>query len=321
MLSYILFIIGLVILLKGADYLVDGSAALAKKLGMPTLIIGLTIVALGTSMPELIISIFSAVKGTTEITLGNILGSNIANTLLILGVIAIIRPVHLPRSTVWKEIPFSLLAAVVLFFAGADRLVSKLKISSLTRGDGLICLIMLLIFGYYIYEAMKKKGTQLETKKIEIKDLEFKAIMLLIIGGLILLYFGGRWTVNGVIKIASDLGLSRFLISATIIALGTSLPELVTAVVAIRKKSADLAIGNVVGSNIFNIFLILGITAAIRPIFVPQELTFDMLFLIGITFLLFVFMFGPKKATLERWHGVTFLFLYAFYIYFIIKRG
>ena len=279
----ILFIIGLIFLVKGADYLVDGSASLAKRLGMPTLIIGLTIVAFGTSMPEFIVNVFSAINGDTNIALGNILGSNIANISLILGLVAIIKPIHLPRSTVWKEIPFSLLAASILFLASADRLISKLELSALTRGDGLICLLMFAVFIHYIFEAIKKKGTQLETKKIEIKKYKPGVIALMIIGGMILLYFGGQWTVNGAVKIARALGLSTFLVSATIIALGTSLPELVTAIVAIRKKSADLAIGNTIGSNIFNIFLILGITAAIKPIFVPQRLVFDMLFSIGIS--------------------------------------
>lgn len=317
----ILFIIGLIFLVKGADYLVDGSASLAKRLGMPTLIIGLTIVAFGTSMPEFIVNVFSAINGDTNIALGNILGSNIANISLILGLVAIIKPIHLPRSTVWKEIPFSLLAASILFLASADRLISKLELSALTRGDGLICLLMFAVFIHYIFEAIKKKGTQLETKKIEIKKYKPSVIALMIIGGMILLYFGGQWTVNGAVKIARALGLSTFLVSATIIALGTSLPELVTAIVAIRKKSADLAIGNTIGSNIFNIFLILGITAAIKPIFVPQRLVFDMLFLIGITFLFFIFMFIGKKSILERWQGVIFIFLYIFYLYYIIKRG
>jgi cation:H+ antiporter len=329
MIEYILFVLGIVLLIKGADYLVKGSSSLAKKLGIPTLIIGLTIVALGTSTPELVVNILAALKGSTEVAFGNIIGSNIANILLVLGIVAIICPIKVKSSTIWKEIPFALLGVVVLFVASNYFLIDKITINSLTRVSGIIFLCFFLIFIYYAFGLAKRHKVQLDQGKKEVikhQDIDIEkhkniTIFLMVLGGLIGLYFGGKWVVEGAIFMAQQLGLSEFLISVTIIALGTSLPELVTGITAAKKKDTELAVGNSVGSNIFNIFWILGITAIIAPIAIPNFINLDIVFLGIATFLLFLSLFIGKKHELERWQGYVFVILYIAYIAFIIIRG
>lgn len=250
---------------------------------------------------------------------GNIIGSNIANILLVLGIVAIICPIKVKHSTVWKEIPFALLAVIVLFIVSNYLLIDKINITSLTRVSGLVMLCFFGIFIYYTIELAKRNKAQLEDKKMEIVRSKNYTIFLMILVGLVALYFGGKWVVEGAVFIAQQFGLSEFLISATVVAIGTSLPELVTGITAARKKDVDLAIGNSVGSNIFNIFWILGITALIAPVIIPSFINLDMLILA--TFLLFLFLFIGKRHELERWQGILFLILYLAYIVFIIIRG
>lgn len=321
MIEYILFVIGIIILIKGADYLVEGSSSLAKKLKVPTLVIGLTIVAFGTSMPELIVNIIAALNGSTEVAFGNIIGSNIANILLVLGVVAIINPIKVERPTIWKETPFALLAVVVLFVVSNYLLIDKINITSLTRVSGLIMLCFFVIFIYYTINLAKNSKKQLGSKELEIKRPSNLKIFLMIFGGLVSLYFGGKWVVEGAVLIAQQFGLSEFLISATIIAIGTSLPELVTGINAARKKDTGLAVGNSVGSNIFNIFWILGVTALIAPITIPSFINSDIILLGIVSFLLFISLFIGKKHELERWQGWMFVLLYVAYIVFIVLRG
>jgi len=321
MLEVILFFVGIALLIKSADFLVEGSSSFAKKLGVPTLMIGLTIVAFGTSMPELIVNIIAAIKGSTEVAFGNIIGSNIANILLVLGLTAIICPIKIQHSTVWKEIPFALLAVIVLFVVSNHVLIDKINVSSLTRVGGIIMLCFFIIFIYYAVELAKRNKAQLEDKKMKIVKRKNFAIVLMILGGLVGLYLGGKWTVEGAIFIAQQLGLSEFLISATIIAVGTSLPELITGITAAKKKDVDLAVGNVVGSNIFNIFWILGITSIIAPIIIPAFINIDIIILMAVTFLLFLFLFIGKRHELERWQGFIFIALYLAYLAFIGIRG
>jgi cation:H+ antiporter len=321
-LEYILLAIGILFLVKGADLLVSGSSTLAKKFKIPTLIIGLTIVAFGTSLPELVVNVFAALNGTTEVAFGNIIGSNIANILLVLGILAIIRPIEVESSTVWKQIPFALLGAVVLIIFSNYLLLDSIHLENLTRVSGIIMLCFFAIFIYYVIDLARRSRSKIENKDFDIKVKRkgyIAAIMILV--GLAGLFFGGKWVVEGAVHIAQQFGMSEFLISATIIAIGTSLPELVTGLTATFKKNAELAVGNSVGSNIFNIFWILGITALIAPIIIPQFINFDMIFLILVTFLLFIFMFLGKRHRLDRWQGVLFLLLYMGYIAFIIIRG
>jgi cation:H+ antiporter len=271
MIEYILFVIGIFLLLKGADYLVEGSSSLAKKFGIPTLVIGLTIVAFGTSMPELIVNIIAAVKGSGDIALGNILGSNIANILLILGITAAIASIKVQHSTTWKEIPFSLLAAIVILVFSSVLALDGLAVNSILRSEGIILLLFFGIFLYYVFELTMKNKSKMKDDKLEIKTLSSFKIFLYILAGLVALYFGGTWTVDGAVAIARLFGMSEYFISLTIVAIGTSLPELITSIIAARKHDVDLAVGNIVGSNIFNIFWILGITSLIHPISIPSS--------------------------------------------------
>jgi len=323
----ILFALGIVFLIKGAGYLVEGSSSLAKKLGVSTLVIGLTIVAFGTSMPELIVNIIAAAKNASGVAYGNIIGSNISNILLVLGVTALICNVRARYSTVWKEIPFALLAVLILFVL-SNKIFNGVRVLLLDRADGLILLFFFGIFIYYtnelIYQNKLKKKIKKKKEKIneeKIPKLSNTKIILMILGGLIGLYFGGKWTVGGAVFLAQQFGLSQFLISATVIAIGTSLPELVTSITAALKKNVDLAIGNIVGSNIFNILWILGITSIISPIKIPAFINLDIAILLIVTSLLLLFMFTGKKQQLEKRHGIYFIILYVLYVTFLILRG
>ncbi len=321
MIEYLYLVVGFVFLIKGADFLVEGASSLAKKFGVSSLIIGLTIVAFGTSMPELVVNVIAALNGTAGVAWGNIIGSNLANILLILGIAALILPLTVKRSTVWKEIPFSFLAVVVLTVFANIRLWDDLQVNTLFRTEGIILILFFIIFLYYIFGLTKQNKTEPESKPEPIKDRSGLMIFLMIMAGLAGLYFGGNRIVEGAVVIAKNLGLSEFLISATIIAVGTSLPELITSVVAVRKRNIDLAVGNVVGSNIFNIFWILGLTAVIRPQPFPEMINTDLFILLFATFLLFLFMFIGKRHTLQRWQGGIFIALYAGYLILIISRG
>jgi len=319
--TYLLLALGILFLVKGASFLVDGSSSLAKKLGVPSLVIGLTIVAFGTSMPELLVNIFAALDGSGGVALGNIIGSNISNILLVLGLTALFFPVKIQKRTVRKGIPFVILAAIVLLVVANDLVIGGLSTQSLTRSDGIIMLLFFAIFIYYAYESARNKKEELEDKKIEVKKREHKNSIFLILIGIIGLYFGGQLTVDSAITIAQQLGLSEFLISATIIAIGTSLPELVTSITAAKKKDMDLAVGNIVGSNIFNVFWILGVTTLIAPITIPSFINPDLIFMILVSMLLFFFMFIGRKNEIDRGKGIVFISLYVLYIIFLIIRG
>jgi len=307
----ILFILGFVLLVKGADYLVDGSENIAHRLNVPTLVIGMTIVALGTSLPELVVNIFSALNGVTDIALGNIIGSNIANTFLILGIIALIKPIKAKHSTVWYEIPFNTGAAVLLTLLISDKLIDNTP-NILSRVDGLVLIGFLIVFCIYISFLVKNKRPFKEMEDIE----EGKIWMdvLRIVGGLVALFIGGRWVVSGAITLARFFNISEFVIAATVVALGTSLPELVTALAALKKDHTDLILGNVVGSNILNIVLVLAITTLISPI-PAMSIGKDVMMLILSSFLLMASMFLGRRHTIDRFAGTVFLGMYGVYIF------
>lgn len=314
---YLLFVIGIYLLVKSADLIVDSSSSMAKKLGVSSLVIGLTVVAFGTSLPELVVNVIAAFQGASEVSFGNIVGSNIANILLILGVTALVANVKVKSSTVWKEIPFALLASFV-FFA----LTTKIFFGEgtfLTWNDGVILLALFAMFLYYVFNMAKRDQSHLEDTG-DIHDPNWK-IWLMFVAGLVGIYFGGRFVVDGAVFIAGQLGLSEYLISATIIALGTSLPELVVSVTAALKKNVDLAVGNIVGSNIFNLLWVFGVIALISPMKVPGFIIFDIGVMFLVTLLLFVFMFMWSKNELRKKEGVVFLLLYALYIIYLIVRG
>jgi cation:H+ antiporter len=317
-LTYVLFFVGFAFLIKGADLLVDGASSVAKRMGISSLVIGLTVVSFGTSAPELIVNILASINGNTDIAIGNILGSNIANILLILGVSAMIFPLVVTKGTVWKEIPLSLLAVLAVGFMANDALIDGGVFSGLTRIDGIILIFFFIVFLYYTFGISKAQGSS-EEQEIKVYSLP-KAIFMILLG-LVGLVFGGNWIVEGAVTFAKSFGLSEALIGLTIVAVGTSLPELATSAVAAYKKNPDIAVGNVVGSNIFNIFWILGLSSTIKELPFSQALTTDISMVIFATFLLFIFMFIGKKHTLERWQGAFFVLTYIVYIIFLVYRG
>lgn len=319
MLTYVLFLIGFIFLIKGAYFLVDGASSIARRLNVSDLVIGLTIVAFGTSAPELFVNIIASAKGNTDLAIGNILGSNIANVFLILGISSIIYPLSVTKGTVWKEIPFSLLAAIVLGVMANDHLIDHRNFSALTRIDGLILLSFFTIFLYYSYGIAKEiEGVE---QHVRMEQKSTATSIILMGAGLVGLTLGGKWIVDGAIIIGKNLGMSESLIGLTIVAVGTSLPELATSSVAAYKHNADIAVGNVVGSNIFNIFFVLGISSIIKPLPFRVQDNLDIGTVILSSLLLFLFMFTGKKRSLDRWEGAVFLILYAAYIIFLVFKG
>lgn len=308
---------GVVAIVLSAGWLVEGASSIARRFGVSDLVVGLTIVAFGTSAPELTVNVFSALEGSTDIAVGNILGSNIGNIFLILGISAIIHPLVIQKNTTWKEIPLSLLAAVVLGIVANDKWIDKSTSGNFVSAiDGLVLLAFFTIFLVYTFEIARQQ-TSRETEN-EAKPLAVWKAILYVVFGLLGLYFGGKYFVQGAISVATQLGMSERLIGLTIVAIGTSLPELATSVVAAYKKNADIAVGNVVGSNIFNIFFILGTTALIKPLPFSEASNFDIGATILASLLLFLttMTFGRKK--IDRVEGVVFLLIYAAYLFYII---
>jgi len=315
---FLLLILGFVLLIKGADWLVDGASAVAKRFKIPDIVIGLTIVAFGTSAPELIVNLFASFQGNTEIAIGNIVGSNIANIFLILGVAGIIYPLTVKSNTVWKEIPLSLLAALVLGFMANDALLDGREYSVLSRIDGLILLSFFVIFLYYT--ALVAKNNR-EKSEQAVEEMSFGKSTLFIILGLIGLAAGGKLVVDSAVAMATWVGISQAVIGLTVVAIGTSLPELMTSAIAAFKRKADIAIGNVVGSNIFNIFWILGISAFIRPLPFNPTANIDVIMVVLASFMLFIWMFIGKKHILQRWQSAAFLAVYGLYMVALVMRG
>ena len=314
--TYVLFVFGLYVLVKSADWIVDGSSSLAKKLGVSSLIIGLTVVAFGTSLPELVVNLFAVSESSGDIAFGNIIGSNVANVLFVLGVIAMIGNIRLKRETVWEIVPFALLAAFVLFVLTGSFFGTK---EFLGRDDGLILLSLFGVFLFYIFKVAKIRGKRLNVSSVI--DKSNILITLKLVFGMIGIYFGGKFVVESAVVIALSLGWSEFLISATVIALGTSLPELVVGVVAVLKGNVDLAVGEIVGSNVFNVFWVLGIVPLISPLAIPDFIGFDIGVMFLATLLMFVFMFVGKKHELSKTDGLMFVLFYILYIIYVVVRG
>ena len=317
LLPVVYLILGLVLLIKGADFLVSGAASIARRLRVPDLVIGLTVVAFGTSSPELFVNLLASFRGTTDIAIGNIIGSNIANTLLILGVCALIHPLTVTKGTVWKGIPFSLLAVIVLGITTNDPMLGgSADAAIISRSDGLVLLCFFIIFLYYSFSvATEVPGLETHTPA---KQHRMSVSLLLTAAGLAGLSLGGKWIVDGAAAIALQLGMSEVVVGLTIVAIGTSLPELATSAVAVRRGNVEIAIGNVVGSNIFNIFLVLGISAAVKPLPFPAGGNLDIIVVVFSSLLLFLFMFTGQRRALDRWEGAVFVLMYAAYIIFRI---
>lgn len=313
-----MFVVGFVILIKGADVAIDGASSIAKKFKISNLVIGLTIVAFGTSAPELLVSITSGLKGSTDLAITNVIGSNIANILLILGIAGLIYPLRVERGTAWKEIPFALLGVIVIYLVANDALIDGLSTSAITRIDGLVMLSFFAIFMYYAYGISKITGPE-EKNTTKIYG-TMKSLVFLVLGfaGLVL---GSEWVVSGAVYIAGSFGLSESLIGLTIVAIGTSLPELAASAMAAYKGNSDIAIGNVVGSNIFNSFFVLGLASTITPLSFSPEINIDIVICIIVTLILFSALFVGKKHHIERWQAAFFICFYIGYIIYLVMRG
>jgi cation:H+ antiporter len=318
MLTLVLFAAGFVLLLKGADFLVDGASSLARRAGVSDLAIGLTVVAFGTSAPELFVNVISSATGRSSLAVGNIFGSNIANVLLILGVAALIRPLRVSAGTVWREIPFALLAALVCGAMANDQWLDGAAGSMLSRSDGIVLLAFFLIFLYYSATVARRPAEGGQESQWEAAapghERGVGIALAMSAGGLVGLVLGGHWIVEGAVFLAELAGLSERTIGLTVVAVGTSLPELATSAVAARKGNVDIAVGNVVGSNIFNIFLVLGTSATVAAVPVPTASNLDLGVVVATSILLFVTMFTGTRRRLDRWEGAVFLLLYLLYL-------
>ncbi len=314
-----LLLAGFVILIKGADFLVSGASSIAKKFEISNLAIGLTVVALGTSMPELIVSVISAINGKSDAAFGNIIGSNIFNLLLILGVSGMIYPLVVQKKTIKNEVPISLLAGVVMLALVNDHYFNESQVPILSRYDSLLLLFLFILFLFYVYRSMSRTSEQPEDVKIKLYSSWISAG--LVSGGLLMLVGGGKLVVDSAITIAHEFGLSERLIGLTILAAGTSLPELATSAVAAYRKNADIAIGNVVGSNIFNLLFILGTTGVINPIPYNLTLNFDVGVMLAATIALMIFMFTLSQRKLDRLEAFILLTGYLVYTIFLIGNG
>lgn len=320
----ILVAVGFVLLIKGADFLVNGASSLAKRFNVSDIAIGLTVVAMGTSAPELVVNIISGTVtsegGTSDIVFGNIIGSNIFNTFLILGVSAVIYPLTVHKNALWKEVPYSLLATVIFFILVNDQIFFDKPQNTLSIIDSIILLLMFLLFLVYIFMNLTRNPDENDlVEDIEIYGSKKTTVMIILgIGGLIL---GGRMIVDNAVDIAKMYNVSEKLIGLTILAAGTSLPELATTAVAAFQKKSDLAVGNIIGSNIFNLLLVIGTTGMIHaPLGYPAALNMDLYFVMIGTFLLFIFMFTFNKYKLDRTEGVFYLIGFVVYMYLLFER-
>ncbi|MBN8576157.1 MAG: calcium/sodium antiporter [Cyclobacteriaceae bacterium] len=314
---YLLFVLGFVFLIKGADLLVAGASAIGRQFRISEMVIGLTIVSFGTSLPELLVTMISSVSGKPEMGLGNILGSNVANILIILGVAAMVRPLPIPRDTYFIEIPFSILAAMLIgFLANAN--IFNSGASTIGRQEGLILLYFFILFMIYVFISSRSKKPESE-KVIHVQKPLFNSIALIAIG-IAGLYFGGGWVVDGATALALQLGVSQGIIGLTVIAIGTSLPELVTSAVAAYKGNTDMAVGNAIGSNIFNLLWIVGITSVITPIPFTDHSNQDILMVLISSSVLIMAVIIGKRPGVNRIEGFLFLVVYGAYVYSLITR-
>ena len=319
----VFLVIGFILLIKGADFFVEGSSSVAKRLHVPSIIIGLTIVAMGTSLPETAVSVSASLAGNNELAVSNVVGSNIFNLMVVIGVCAMIATVEVARETIRRDIPLSLICAGLLLLLGSIGLGDQAKMT-LGHFDGVI--FIGLFAGYIFYMIRIALKANKEGKKVEIEggsDEEIKLIsvplsIVFIIGGAAAIAFGGDLTVDAASRIASDLGMTQTLIGLTIVSIGTSLPELVTSIVAARKNEVDMALGNAIGSNVFNILMVLGIASAISPISIITENIIDLCVLIAFT--VCVWIFAGSKKKIGRVEGFCMVALYAAYAVYIIIR-
>ncbi len=318
--NYIILLIGFGLLIKGADVFVDGASSLAKKIGIPPVIVGLTIVSIGTSAPELAVSLISALKGSNNIAIGNVVGSNIFNTLMVLGVTTIVLPIIIHKEKVRADFLVNTIVTILLFILTFDNLFGKSS-NVISRFDGAVLII--LCVSYMVMLVIKAKKTDMPEPSEEEMNINVFVKLILIVIGAAGIVIGGQLVVDSASNIASSLGMSEKLVGLTIVAMGTSLPELVTSVMAALKGENEIALGNVLGSNIFNILLILGTSSLISPITVESGLIIDFSFLIVVTILLYILIFfnKNKEKKLTKIEGCLLVALYAGYMIYIISRN
>lgn len=315
MINLLFLLLGFIPLIYGADLLVESASSLAKKLNIPNIVIGLTIIAFGTSAPELVVNTFASAAGNSEIVLGNIIGSNIFNILGILGISAIIYPLTVKTNTTWIEIPLCLLSAAIVFIAANDIIIDKSSNSLITRTDGILLLGFFLIFLSYNFQLMKSGNLD---EEIAVKEYSIHKSIFLILAGIVLLAAGGKIIVEFAVKFARIIEIPERIIALTIVSIGTSLPELATSAVAAKKRNVDIAIGNVVGSNIFNAFFILGISAVINPVRLQKMSNMDLTVNILASTLLFIFIFTGRGRRIDRIEGIIFTVIYLIYLAVLI---
>lgn len=308
-----LLLVGFVLLMKGADFFVEGSASVAKKLRVPTFIIGITIVAMGTSAPECAVSISASIKGANTLAVSNVVGSNIFNLLAVCGICALIRPLTVDKSTVKKEFPFAIIVGFVLLGLSAFKM-------NVSRLDGIVLLLMFAVFLYAMVRSALKSKKEITASEAEdgVKDISVVRCIIYVVLGLAAIIWGGDLVVDSASGIASKAGLSETLIGLTIVAIGTSLPELVTSFVAAKKGQMDMAVGNIIGSNIFNVLWIIGVAAAISPISIQMENMIDLIILGVVSLVSFFFVFRDHE--IGRGEGIVMLLMYATFITYTCIR-
>lgn len=322
MIDILLLIVGLALILTGANYLVDGASAIAKRAGLSDFIIGMTIVGIGTSTPEMVVSFASAIKGNADIAVGNVIGSNIFNTLMILGATALFSPIRLTSNNVKKDIPFALLAAFVLCTFGCSTWLDGTAVNTISRVSGIMLLSLFGVFmAYTIYSSSSQGATtdNPDNPSGSKKTAPIWLASLMILGGLCGLVFGGDMFVNAASAIAKSLGVSDAVIAVTIVAGGTSMPELASCLVAAYKKNTDQALGNVIGSNVSNIFLILGGSATIHPLVMAGTKPLDLITLMVSSILIFLFAFTFKKKQIDRIEGALLVCLYIAFVVLTLR--
>lgn len=319
--TIILMLVGLILLLIGANYLTEGSSAIAKRFGISEFVIGLTIVGIGTSTPELVVSLISTINGTTDIAIGNILGSNLFNIMMILGITALIRPIRIEKNTLSRDIPFSLLAAVVLSVCGLDIWINGTN-GVISRSEGILMLCFFIVFMVYSFMTAKRDDEPevQEPQEVGTKKRAIWIDIVMIIGGLAGLIFGGDLFLEYAVIFARDLGLSEAVIAVTLMAGGTSMPELITCAIAAAKNKGQLALGNVIGSNVSNIFLILGTCATAAPLQLGNILPLDLIILTAASLLIAVTAFTFRRNEIDRPEGAIFVLLYIGYVVSLLMR-
>jgi len=326
--NYVLLLVGFFLLVKGADYFVDGSSNIAKTLRIPPIIIGLTIVAFGTSAPEAAVSITASLDGQNGMAMGNIIGSNVFNLLMVVGAAGFIKTLNVEKSILSKEFPFLLLSSILMVVLSADMILTSSTSNILSRFDGLILLILFVGFVYYLIKmALKARNVSLEETSISI-DADVVAIsheqpifksITYSIGGMVAIIFGGKLVVSSASYIASTFGVSDQLIGLTVVAIGTSLPEFVTSIIAATKGESDIALGNVIGSNMFNILFVLGISAFISPMAIEPKLIIDGIFMIMVTCL--TYFFAIKRKDINKFESLILIGLYLAYLAYLIMTA